>query len=145
MLEIYTDGACLNNGQPNAKASWAFVVLKNKEKIYEESGLCVGDKQTNNVGELRAIWFALQYCYETGVDEVLIYSDSKYAINSCTIWSPDRKRKNNKEIKNLELIKKIWSFKDVMDIDFEWVRGHNEDWYNDMADQLANGLLYERD
>src|SRR5438874_2570102 len=41
-VEIWTDGACSNNGRENAKASWAFVAGK-----HEESGLVIG-KQTNN-------------------------------------------------------------------------------------------------
>src|SRR5258708_1166292 len=44
-VEIWTDGACVYNGTPRARAAWAFVAGK------VEIGGRVEGKQTNNVAE----------------------------------------------------------------------------------------------
>ena len=49
---VFTDGACQNNGKPNAIASWA--VYFNENDSRNASELIIG-KQTNQVAELTAI------------------------------------------------------------------------------------------
>src|SRR6266403_3594052 len=49
-VSIWTDGACVHNGTPRARAAWAFVSGKT-----ERAGLVDG-KQTNNVAEALAIY-----------------------------------------------------------------------------------------
>ena len=139
MIKIYTDGACTNNGKDNATASWAFVVVENHEKILENSGLVKG-KQSNNTGELTAIYEAIYYAIENNYEHVLIYSDSRYCIDSLTIWNIEKKKKG-KQKANYFLIKDILGLMEDINVSFEWVKGHNNNWYNDIADNLANNLL----
>lgn len=140
ILEIYTDGACLNNGKPNAKAGWGFVVLEHGNKIKECSGLVKGH-QTSNTGELTAISEAIYYACEKCYQSILIYSDSRYCIDSLTVWDIEKRRKGKRKA-NYELIKNIKEIMDSIDVSFEWVKGHSDNCYNDMADKLANDKLH---
>ena len=84
-IVIYTDGACINNGKPNAKAGWGIYISEYSDK--NAYGIVEG-KQSNNTGELTAIIKA----YEAFEDEInnntpiTIYSDSIYAIRCCTTY-----------------------------------------------------------
>ena len=51
-IYVFTDGACQNNGKPNAAASWAVFFDKNDPR--NASQLIIG-KQTNQNGELEAL------------------------------------------------------------------------------------------
>ena len=138
-MEIYTDGACRGNGTENAKASWGFVVIENGTDVYSDCGFVKG-KQTNNTGELMAIYEAIYYAIEKEENSVLIYSDSRYCIDSLTIWNIEKKRKGEHKA-NYYLIKDILALMEDLDVSFEWVKGHDNNYFNDIADNLANNLL----
>lgn len=128
MLKIWTDGACLGNGTPQARGSWAFVTSQG----YEESGL--GEIGTsNNRMELTAVIRALQYCKANGKFWAHIYSDSMITINCAKgSW---RKRSNNDLW--LEYIKAAEGIR----LSFGWVRGHSGDPGNERADELCTLAL----
>lgn len=134
-ITIYTDGACVGNGSVDAVATWAFICIENGK---HEAGRVYG-LQTNNTGELTAILKALEYAYNLG-KKVVIYSDSQYAIDSSSKWHPDRKRTKNRSVKNYEIIKRIWVFNEEVKAEFRWVKGHNNNPYNEIADELAATL-----
>lgn len=97
---------------------------------------------TNNAMELLAIKEAIQSLYVPGVEELLVYSDSEYAINSLTTWQVSRqkkkaKKKKIKEFKNGPLIDSILAIMRHANVRFEWVRGHTGDIGNEEADRLA--------
>lgn len=144
MIQIYTDGACSNNGKPYAKASWAYVVVIDGEKESSNFGHAYGlveGKQTNNTGELTAIKEALLYLKGKGQGGT-IFSDSRYAIDSLTVWDIEKKKKGKRK-ENYELIKSIIDLIQSLDFEvkFEWVRGHAGNEWNDMADFLCNRLV----
>jgi ribonuclease HI len=129
-VEIWTDGACSNNGRPNAKAAWAFVSGE-----YEESGLVLG-KQTNNTAEGLAILHALKWAAAKGYKKIKIYSDSQISLNNL--------------LKRIDMIKENKQiFSDIFDtintnnlvVVYEKVLGHSGDINNERADKLANGLV----
>lgn len=128
MLKIWTDGACLGNGTPQARGSWAFVTSQG----HEESGL--GEIGTsNNRMELTAVIRALQYCQANGKFWVHIYSDSKLVINCARgSW---RKRSNN------DLWIEYLRAEQGIRLSYEWVRGHNGDPGNERADELCSLAL----
>src|SRR5579859_707130 len=68
-VEIWTDGACSNNGRANAKAAWAFVT-----KDYEKGGLVEG-KQTNNTAEALAVYHALLFAIKHSYETIRLYTD----------------------------------------------------------------------
>lgn len=127
---IWTDGACSNNGKPNAKASWAFVSGE-----YEAAGLVEG-KQTNNTGEGLAIYYALMWAAERGYKKVKIATDSQISIHNLS--KPPEKVKENREI--FEKIDKVIR-DNHLKVVYEKVLGHSDNINNNRADKLANNLV----
>lgn len=82
MYNIYIDGSCLGNGQPDAVGGWGFVVYNNNKTIHEDLGKLPGEKQTNNRAELYALIQALQWVKKHPETEAcIIKSDSKIVID----------------------------------------------------------------
>lgn len=129
-VEIWTDGACVRNGKPSAKAAWSFVSEK-----YEERGLVSG-KQTNNTAEAYAIYHALLWAEKRGHKRVKIHSDSQITLHN--LRKPLRLIKENNEI-----FAKIYGVieKHGLKVQYQKVLGHSGDINNERADKLANSLV----
>ncbi|RCI08412.1 hypothetical protein L249_8911 [Ophiocordyceps polyrhachis-furcata BCC 54312] len=88
---IYADGACLNNGQANPKAGWAFYFQPGTGGIVsgrlERQGP-FGDEspQTSNRAELRAVIAALRFRYwpGEGFRTLVLATDSEYVAMGAT-------------------------------------------------------------
>lgn len=139
MFTVYTDGSCLGNPGPGGVG---IVVLKDSVEIGRFS---FGEKYTtNNRMELLAAMSGIAYVKETyGYDSTIkVMSDSQYVVKGMTEWRHGWKKKNWKGCKaNLDL----WQQIDVLgnDCQYEWVRGHNKDYYNEIADDLAQAAAQE--
>ncbi|MGH7203862.1 MAG: RNase H family protein [Candidatus Levyibacteriota bacterium] len=127
--EIWTDGACISNGTPNARAAWAFVSGKT-----ERAGRVEG-KQTNNVAEGLAIYNALVWAAEKGYKRVKIYTDSQISLFNVQ-KTPDKVKQNAEIFHNIA--------KTIADnhltVEYVKVLGHSGDPNNERADKLANTL-----
>ena len=72
--QVYTDGACTNNGKVNAKAGigvfWSNQIgsAANKLNVSEPAK---GNKATNNTGEIQAITRSI----EQAIDQVNLYTE----------------------------------------------------------------------
>jgi len=140
-IKIYTDGSCLGNPGPGG---WAAVILigNNRKEI---SG---GEKNTtNNKMELTAAIEALKYCKLLAPDqlsqkEICIYTDSTYVKEGISVWIKNWKKNNwktakKKDVKNIDLWKKLKKLTEPKEIEWIWVKGHSEDQMNELADSLA--------
>jgi ribonuclease HI len=114
---IYTDGACLNNGQVDPKAGWAFVFkptvdqreghvsarLENKGPFGDSSS------QTSNRAELRAVLAALRFRHweGEGIKTIVLATDSEYVAQGATqwacIWAHNGWRTSSGMVKNKDL------------------------------------------
>jgi cyclic pyranopterin phosphate synthase len=123
LIEIYTDGACLGNPGPGG---WAAVILErgNRRTIKGRE-----DHTTNNRMEILAVVEGLKDLDEPG--KVTVFSDSQYLINTMT--------KNWNRKANLDLWEKLDSVVGDHEVTWRWVRGHDGDPMNEMADKLAVG------
>jgi len=136
---IYTDGACSPNP---GKGGWGAVIInRDTSEIIQICGNA--NNTTNNRMEITAVINAIR---ETELDSVLtIYSDSSYVVNSLKEWIYKWKRnrwmKGKKSIKNLDLWLEYLGLSDKRKVEFIWVRGHNGNHYNEMADKLANDAI----
>jgi ribonuclease HI len=107
-VRIYTDGSALNNGQAAAIGGvGVYFGPLDKRNVSEPLS---GSKQTNQRAELTAILRALEVAPRDR--RIIIFSDSKYAINCVTEWFLKWREKNwinssNKSVENKDLIQKI--------------------------------------
>ncbi len=126
-IEIYTDGSCIGNPGPGG---WGAVILRDGS----ETKLSGGTKDTtNNRMEMTAVIEALKSLHKEEKDlqncKISIYSDSNLIIQTMVQgW---------KKKANLDLWGEIEKLKGWLNIDWIWVKAHNLDKYNEMADQLA--------
>ena len=147
VINVYTDGSCINNGKSDAKAGIGIFFSDDDERNVSRK---VIGKQTNNVAELTAIktvYYILKNEIKSNKN-IRIYSDSKYAINCCTDYGKKHERKMWKEdIPNLELVKEIYLlYKNLKNVDFIHVKAHTNkvdihSYGNKQADFLANKCL----
>lgn len=151
-ITVYTDGACSNNGQPNAKGGIGVFFGKNNPRNISQR-LQTYLNQTNNVAELQAIIMAYN-SLESELSQgktILICSDSQVAIGWATTtgekYAFANWKKRGGPIPNLNLIKKAYQmFKDSPNIKFLKVEAHTNgiDKHsigNDGADRLANQAI----
>lgn len=150
---FFTDGCCLNNQGKNKRGGYGVYYPHNPELNLSVKV----DKPTNNKTELSAIYYGiLNLITSIKVNKpIVIVSDSKYSIDCITKWAKGWeknkwKKKFNKEIQNLELIKKIYFIYLNIGFTFKHINSHQEEpedkisdayfhWHgNMMADKLAN-------
>jgi ribonuclease HI len=62
-IRVFTDGACSKNGQAGARASYAFWIPEHKE-LSKADFVPSEDSQTNNRGELLAIYEGVKCIYD---------------------------------------------------------------------------------
>ena len=127
-MDIYTDGAC----HSSTKIGGIGVVFtKNNQIIYTFNKKFTDT--TNNRMEILAIIYAL-HAISKPIDIINIYSDSQYAIG-CIIknWS----RKKNTDL--WQLFDKVYSKAKTIcpNIQFNWVKAHDINEFNNAADELA--------
>jgi len=140
-IKIYTDGACVGNPGPGG---WAAVILFENEK----KEIFGGEKiTTNNRMELTATIKALEFCAERegkqpSLSQIEIFTDSIYVKDGITIWIKTWEKNNwktsdKKNVKNVDLWKKLKDLVKSNTIEWKWIKGHSNDPMNDLADQLA--------
>jgi ribonuclease HI len=128
------DGSALGNPGP---AGWAWYVD-------DERWACGGwPHGTNNMGELTAVLDLLQQTAHLSQD-LLVYCDSTYVINSVTKWMAGWKRRgwrkgDGKPVLNVEIMMALDEAMAGRAVEFAWVKGHSGHPLNEAADRLANG------
>ncbi|MEX0803813.1 MAG: ribonuclease HI [Candidatus Binatia bacterium] len=129
MIEVYIDGSSKGNPGPGG----AGIVIKKAatEELLSAHGIPLGHV-TNNQAEFLALKHALIELKTQGLsdDPVNILTDSQLVVG---IFS-----QNWKARANLELVMEIKDLlKDFPQITFAYVRGHNGNPGNELADSLA--------
>lgn len=135
MIILWTDGSASPNPGPGG-----YSVI---EQSPDGSGHPVRlgrDADTTNIRmEGSALIDAIDYA---GDDSCEIHTDSEFWINVLTKWAPSWERRNWKkstgEIKNLDLVKKLYHLYTSHTVSLIWVRGHVGTELNELADHWAN-------
>lgn len=133
---IYTDGSCRGNPGPGG---WGWV----NSNTNSSDGGKVKDT-TNNRMELTAVIKALESHSESF--DITIISDSKYVTDAFNQGWLDNWVSNNwrtssrKAVKNQDLWKELLSLCESRNVIFEWVRGHDGNTWNEMADFVAYNM-----
>lgn len=131
MIVYYTDGSASPNPGPGG-----FAVIKNgvPHVLGSEDG-----ETTNIRMEGRALIAAMK---DAAGEPCQIFTDSEFWINVITKWAPGWAAKGWKkkggEIKNLDLVQEAYALYGASHATLTWVRGHEGDEGNELADTWAN-------
>tara|TARA_Y100001980_G_C14555058_1_gene342823 strand:- start:2329 stop:4356 length:2028 start_codon:yes stop_codon:yes gene_type:complete len=144
---VFTDGACINNGKPDAKAGLGVYFGENDKRNVSKR---ITGKQTNNTAELSGVIevFTILKDEIKNNNNIKIYTDSSYVIKCCGNYGEkcEKKEWKNKNgyIPNYELVKSIYElFKQNKCVTIEHIKAHTgkQDYLskgNEGADLLAN-------
>lgn len=132
-VHIYTDGAAKGNpGNGGYGVVMELVGTSYKKEFYEGFRFT-----TNNRMELLAVIVGLEKLNKPNM-KVLITSDSKYVIDSVDKkWVFGWEKKGFVGKKNPDLWKRFLKIYRQHQVDFKWVKGHNNHPQNERCDQLA--------
>jgi len=131
----YTDGAC--SGNPGVGGYGA--VMNYKGAVKEVSGS--EENTTNNRMELMSVIRALETLGQKCAVE--LYSDSKYIIDSVQngwleSWKSNGWKKTTGEtVQNIDLWEQLYVLLNKHRVNFNWVKGHSGDKFNERCDELA--------
>jgi len=140
MIIYHTDGSC----EPNPGAGGYAVIRDMKPHI-----IGAAPDSTNIRMEGMALMAAIK---DSAGEACEIHSDSEFWINVLTKWAPGWERngwkKKGGEIKNLDIVQPLLPLYRDSHAKLVWVRGHNKNPGNELADQWANegrmrGLAFE--
>ncbi len=142
-VTIYTDGACSGNPGPGG---WACVLIYNGVEKRLSGGL---KQTTNNEMEMTAVYEALKALKFPC--EVELYSDSAYVVNTFLQgWIFNWIKKNwrtasGEPVKNKELWQSIYELTKTHKVNFNKVKGHADNEYNNICDELARDAINNLD
>lgn len=135
VIEIYTDGGCINNPGPGGYG----VVILDAGRRKELSG---GFRRTtNNRMELFACIQGLRAVPESS--PVVLYSDSQYLVNAMNRgWAQTWRRNGWKRagaapVENCDLWEQLLALCDRRCVEFVWLKGHAGTAENERCDRLA--------
>jgi ribonuclease HI len=134
MIEIYTDGSCLENP---GNGGWA-AIINDDGKIEKISG---SEKNTtNNRMELMAPIAALSKI--TKKKKVKIFTDSQYVKMGITNWIHNWIKNNwqtskKEDVKNKDLWLNLYKLTQSHDVEWHWVKAHAGNTLNEEVDALA--------
>ena len=132
-VHIYTDGAAKGNpGNGGYGIVMELVGTPHKKEFYE------GFRHTtNNRMELLAVIVGLEKLKNLNM-KVLVVSDSKYVIDSVVKkWVFGWEKKGFTGKKNPDLWKRFLAIYRKHQVEFQWIKGHNNHAQNERCDQLA--------
>ena len=148
-FKIYTDGGCSGNPGPGG---WAYVMVQQTfqgaQVIAQNKG---GEKNTtNNRMELIAVIEALRALktMDNVPRQAALYTDSQYVQKGITEWIRNWKRNSwrtsdKKPVKNQDLWSELDSLAGEFSIQWEWVRGHAGNQYNELCDEMTQDAIAE--
>lgn len=132
MIVYYTDGSASPNPGPGG-----FAVIKNNEPYI------VGGEDASETTNIRMEGMAILAALDDANGaQCEIYTDSEFWINVITKWAEGWQAKNWRkkggEIKNLDIVQTVFPLYQQSNAELIWVRGHEGDEGNEMADEWAN-------
>lgn len=129
---VYTDGGYSMKSQ---KGGFAYVMYNNEGiEICRRSWSVFNE--TNNRTELKAIITAV-YHLPKDATEVVIYSDSRYALN--TLFGSWARKKNQDLFQKWD---EIYNSKRNIKFIPRWVKGHDGNIGNEICDKLVKQHIY---
>lgn len=139
-ITIYTDGSTLdNNGSEEvvSPGGVGYVILYNGIEMRGSRGYF---NTTNSRMEMLAIIMPLEELQTP--TEVDVFTDSLFSIRSMTEWNEKWRKQGwrtsrGSPLKNLDLIFRLKALMEYHTVTYTWVKGHDGNYYNEVADRLA--------
>jgi len=128
---VYTDGGCQRN--PGGAGAYAAIIIDpDTGEIQEYTG---GYRSTtNNRMEMMAVITALEHLPKQCI--VKIHSDSQYVVKTM--------RGLYQKKRNLDLWKRMGKAINGKKTTFVWIKGHDNNFYNEKCDQMCTKTMAER-
>jgi ribonuclease HI len=149
-FKIYTDGGCSGNPGPGG---WAYVMV---QQTFQGDQIVLKNKgsekdTTNNRMELTAVIKAL-CAFRTLINvprQAAVFTDSQYVQKGITEWIRTWKRNawrtsDKKPVKNQDLWKELDSLAGEFSLQWEWVKGHDGNKYNEMCDAMTQEAVVKQ-
>ncbi len=132
-VHIYTDGAAKGNpGNGGYGVVMELVGTSYQKEFYEGFRYT-----TNNRMELLAVIVGLEKITKPNM-KVLVISDSKYVVDAVEKkWVFGWEKKGFKDKKNPDLWMRFLKIYRQHQVDFKWIKGHNNHPQNERCDELA--------
>src|SRR5690606_30851387 len=132
-VHVYTDGAARGNPGPGGYG----IVMEWVGKPYRKEFSQGFKHTTNNRMELLAVIEALRKLKNPNT-QVLVFTDSKYVVDSVQKgWVFNWEKKGFKEKKNPDLWIQCLKEYRKHQVQFKWIKGHNNHVQNERCDVLA--------
>ena len=139
-IKVFTDGSSSKKQNNNIRCGGIGIYFKENSK-YNYSHGYKDETVTNQRMELLACIEAIKICiqyYKNKLKrwELVIYTDSKYVINAITKWASRwelcgwKRRRNNRlvdDIKNLDLIKELYTFSRLHSVKYRHIKAHQKE------------------
>ena len=97
--------------------------------------------------ELTATIKALEHCADNeekqlSLKQIEIFTDSTYVKDGITVWINNWEKNNwktadKKNVKNVDLWKKLKELVKSNQVEWHWVKGHSQNPMNELVDKLA--------
>jgi len=157
-IYIFTDGSSLNNRKKGNRCGGVGVFFGNNDNRNISYSLKETPKfkVTNQVAELLACVMGIEKLISSQsviAKQIIIYTDSMYIVKTISEWAKNWEKNNWKKancdnVKNLNLIKKLYYYSLNLGIIYRHVKSHKMEpdknskqhltWYgNNQADKLA--------
>ena len=138
-VTIFTDGACSGNPGPGG---FGAVIIYGEKRCEISDGFKL---TTNNRMEILAVIEALKVLRQPCI--VNLYSDSKYVVDAIQKGWLQKWQKNNwlrgksQPVSNIDLWQNLLPLLQIHNVNFIWVKGHNDNQENERCDALARSAI----
>jgi len=130
-INLYSDGAARGNPGPGG---YGVILEWNKHRKEFSEGFRL---TTNNRMELLAVIVGIE-SLKTENTIITVYSDSRYVVDAINKnWINAWIKRNFKKVKNPDLWKRLIPLLQKHQVNFVWIKGHNNHPENERCDELA--------
>ncbi|MDQ7785301.1 MAG: ribonuclease HI [Desulfomonilaceae bacterium] len=138
LVEIFTDGSCKGNPGPGGWA--ALMRWKGREKSLSGGHPYTTNNRMEMIAAIEALETLKRPC------TVRLSTDSQYLMNGITKWIKNWKRRGwktsqNTAVKNEELWRRLDEAMSRHQVEWKWVKGHNNHKENELVDELAKNAM----
>lgn len=134
---IHTDGSCVSKTR---KGGWGAII---RNMTIRRSKRLFGSEEDTTISrmELMAVIKAVAWAAKKKPGKIKVYSDSQYVVKGINQWSIAWERTGWRSatgsVKNKDLWVELLALKKANNLQFYWVRGHDGNKFNEIADELA--------